>query len=134
MAIGWKNGFLNQKQIKLIMKERSIMKITINKILFAYIIIIMIAFTFTVNTYASELQDGKATFYLPTGNKTATGTKPTEHLTVASDKKYTGMTVGIYYECENELVFVGYFECQDTGSKVNGNHFDIFVESLDTEY
>ena len=44
------------------------------------------------------------------------------------------MTVGIYYECEEELVFVGYFECQDTGSKVNGNHFDIFVETLDTEY
>ena len=51
------------------------------------LIIIMISFTFTVNAYASELQDGKATFYLPTGNKTATGTTPTEHLTVASDKK-----------------------------------------------
>jgi 3D (Asp-Asp-Asp) domain-containing protein len=107
---------------------------TINKLMFAYVIIIMIALSMTINASASELQDGKTTFYLPTGNLTYTETVPKEGLTVASDIKYMGMTVAIYYEDGEELVFVGYFECQDKGGKVNRNHFDIFVESLDTEY
>lgn len=74
----------------------------------------------------------KATYYLPTGHKTASGTEPEAFKTVASAKKYIGLTAAVYKREEDGTPgeFYGFYSIEDTGGPgvKDGRVLDFFIE------
>lgn len=75
-----------------------------------------------------ELDRVRCTVYLPTGNKTASGTVPREGI-IAANKERIGQLAALYTE---DMEFIGYFECKDTGGHKDikkGTRIDVFRAS-----
>lgn len=81
-----------------------------------------------------ELKKVRGTVYLPTGNKTRSGTVPKAYRTLSGRKEDLGKTVNVYSINPDgsigELIFIGIIE--DTGSAKwlnTGEAIDIFMDS-----
>ena len=73
----------------------------------------------------------RATCYLPTGNKTASGITPYEGI-IAASKDRLGQRAALYTE-EGKLI--GFFICEDTGGHKelkSGTRIDIFRDSYES--
>lgn len=82
----------------------------------------------------SQLHKVRGTCYLPTGNKTASGTVPMQFRTVAARREDLGKTCLVYAIKKDgtlgELIFIGI--CEDTGGHIglrNGERIDIFMDN-----
>jgi 3D (Asp-Asp-Asp) domain-containing protein len=79
----------------------------------------------------SAPMDYTATYYVETGNPTASGVMPRGNNTIAVDRELLqslgydfGATAIIYYDNE----FVGYFVAEDTGGLIKGYKIDIYID------
>lgn len=73
----------------------------------------------------------RATCYLPTGHKTATGITPYEGV-IACNRSRLGQRAAVYAE---DMTFIGYFICEDTGGHAglkNGTRIDVFRDSRES--
>lgn len=87
-----------------------------------------IATLFALAVLTTSLTRVRATVYLPTGNRTATGITPYEGI-IASNTEHLGKSAFLYTE---SMELIGLFECQDTGSHKglkNGSRIDVFRDS-----
>lgn len=83
---------------------------------------------FALAVLTTSLSRVRATVYLPTGNKTATGIIPYEGI-IASNSEHLGQSAFLYTE---NMELIGLFECQDTGGHKglkDGSRIDIFRNS-----
>jgi hypothetical protein len=94
--------------------------------------ITLLSIPLTVQADARPIPEGcqimRCTCYTPTGNRTADGTIPFEGI-CASNREHLGQVAVVWTQ---DMEFVGYFECRDTGSHeglVNGTRIDIFRET-----
>lgn len=87
---------------------------------------------YTDNIYTEPVKL-RGTCYLPTGNKTASGTVPMQFRTVAGRREDLGKTCLVYSVEDDhigQLIFIGVIE--DTGGHKglkNGTRVDFFMES-----
>lgn len=77
----------------------------------------------------------RVTCYLPTGNKTCTGTIPKANYTVGSDRRLLGCIVLFYKVNEDGSLggFITMGRVEDTGSHPRikgGNSFDVFQNNM----
>ena len=75
-----------------------------------------------------ELELIRATCYLPTGNRTASGVYPYEGI-IASNRAHLGQVAALY---SIDMEFIGYFECRDTGGHIglkNGTRIDVYRDN-----
>ena len=102
--------------------------------LFKKLMPIMLIFVLSTTCYASSsrIPDNcellRCTCYLPTGNKTADGCIPYEGI-CASNREHLGQVAIVWTQ---DMEFVGYFECRDTGSHEglkNGTRIDIYRDT-----
>lgn len=78
-------------------------------------------------------QEVKFTYYIWTGNHTASGVYPTIGM-VASNNEHLG-DIAMLYTADKE--FIGYFECTDTGGTQGlkkGKVIDIYAHDMTTVY
>lgn len=94
----------------------------------AFLLMIISATTTWANEDIFNAYRVRATVYLPTGNKTASGVYPYEGI-IAANKEHLGQIAALYTE---DMEFIGYFECKDTGGHKglkNGTRIDVYRES-----
>ena len=110
------------------------------KIVFAVILLLLIPCSIAS---ASKKQDNpygdpfkiRTTCYLPTGNKTASGTVPKMFRTIAGRKEDIGKTCIVYSINDDgsigHVIFIG--EIEDTGGPFirSGQRIDIFVNTME---
>ena len=108
-----------------------------NRINIALIIMAVFVFCLSVPVMAKEpeLKKSWLTCYLPTGNKTASGTVPKMFRTIAGRKEDIGKTCIVYSINEDggigHVIFIGKIE--DTGGPFirSGQRIDIFVDTME---
>lgn len=89
---------------------------------------LLILLLFTISVKADDLTRIRATVYLPTGNKTATGITPYQGI-IAADRSHLNQECELYTENGD---FIGIFVCEDTGSHKglkNGTRIDVYRDS-----
>lgn len=78
-----------------------------------------------------SIMTGQATAYIATGNKTATGTVPGVHRTIAVDPSVIPLGSSVMIIVPGAPAYSGVYIAEDTGGVVHGNIIDIFVGSQD---
>ncbi|MDT2811778.1 3D domain-containing protein [Vagococcus lutrae] len=78
---------------------------------------------------SGNMLSGQATAYIATGNKTATGTVPAPHRTIAVDPSVIPLGSLVQIEVPSNPAYSGVYRAEDTGGVVKGHIIDIFVSS-----
>lgn len=78
---------------------------------------------------SGNMLSGQATAYIATGNKTATGTVPAPHRTIAVDPSVIPLGSLVQIEVPSNPAYSGVYRAEDTGGVVKGHIIDIFVGS-----
>lgn len=77
----------------------------------------------------------RATCYLPTGNRCATGVYPRHGITVAGKREWFGKTCILYHINKDGSIgkLIGYFVVEDTGGYFirNGIRIDVYRDTMD---